>query len=133
MLYHRACIGARWDFEVLRAPFFGLLEIDMSDDKTKVDKKFELIRQISNLADGVTLEYIKGLSEIICEEADKKEKQNAFAEMDKVLRIAKQYSDRVLLAEGKNTENIGMGGVPITMIVRKTYPGKEVAENACDD
>ncbi len=106
----------------------------MIDDKTKVDKKFELIRQISNLADGVTLEYIKGLSEIISEpEADTKEKQNAFAEMDKVLRIAKQYSDRVLLAEGKATENLGMGGMPITMIVRKTYPGKEEAENACDD
>ena len=28
--------------------------------------------------------------------------------MDKVLRIAKQYSDRVLLAEGKATENIGV-------------------------
>ncbi len=102
-------------------------------EKEKIDKKFELIRQISELADGVTLEYVKGLSEIICEEADKKKKAKAFAEMDKVLRIAKQYSDRVLLAEGKNTENIGMGGMPITMIVRKTYPGKEEAENACDD
>ena len=97
-------------------------------------KKFELIRQISELADGVTLEYVKELSEIISDpKVDKKKKSKAFAEMDKVLRIAKQYSDRVLLAEGRNTENIGVGGTGITMIVRKTYPDKETAENACDD
>ena len=32
-----------------------------------------------------------------------------------------------------HTENIGMGGMPITMIVRKTYPNKEAAEDACDN
>jgi hypothetical protein len=53
--------------------------------------------------------------------------------MDKVLQIAKQYPERMLLAEGKATENIGIGGMPITMIVRKTYPSKDAAENACDD
>jgi len=106
----------------------------MGTEKGKIDKKFELIRQISELADGVTLEYVKGLSEIISDaKADEEKRAKAFCEIDKVLRIAKQYSDRVLLAEGKATENIGMGGMPITMIVRKTYPGKEEAENACDD
>ncbi|MCK5172464.1 MAG: hypothetical protein KAR47_03685 [Planctomycetes bacterium] len=30
----------------------------MSDGKAKIDKKFELVRQISELADGVTLEYV---------------------------------------------------------------------------
>ena len=103
-------------------------------DEKQGDKKFDLIRQITDLADGVTLEYVKGLSEIISDpKAEKKKKSKAFAEMDKVLRIAKQYSDRVLLAEGKNTENIGLGGMPLTMIVRKTYPSKEAAEDACDD
>ena len=103
-------------------------------DEKQDDKRFELIRQISELADGVTLEYVKELSEIIKDsKVDKKKKQKAFAEMDKVLRIAKQYSDRVLLAEGRNTENIGVGGTGITMIVQKNYPDKETAENACDD
>jgi hypothetical protein len=103
-------------------------------DEKQGDKRFELIRQISELADGVTLEYVKELSEIISDpKVDKKKKQKAFAEMDKVLRIAKQYSDRVLLAEGRNTENIGVGGTGITMIVQKNYPDKETSENACDD
>ena len=94
----------------------------MDTEKGKIDKKLELIRKISELADGVTLEYVKGLSEIISDaKADTKEKQNAFTEMDKVLRIAKQYSDRVLLAEGKATENIGMGGMPFKVIITKTY------------
>ena len=96
----------------------------MSDDKTPIDKRSELIRKISELADGVTLEYVKGLSETISDpEADDKDKQKAFREMDKVLRIAKQYSDRMLLAEGKATKNIGVGGMdkPFEFIINKTY------------
>jgi predicted transcriptional regulator len=93
-----------------------------------------IIRRVRGVADKITLEYVESLSKIITDpDADEKQKAKAFDEMDKVLRIAKQYSDRVLLAEGKATENIGMGGMPITMIVRKTYPGKDEAENACDD
>ena len=91
-------------------------------DEKQGDKRFELVRQISELADGVTLEYVKGLSEIIADpEADAKKKAKAFAEMDKVLRIAKQYSDRVLLAEGKNTANLGLGGMPFNVVITKTY------------
>lgn len=96
----------------------------MSNNKANVDKKSELIRKISELADGVTLEYVKELSETISDpEADTKDKQKAFREMDKVLRIAKQYSDRVLLAEGKATENIGVGGMnkPFEVTITKTY------------
>ncbi len=103
-------------------------------DEKRGDRKLKLISKISDLADKVTLEYVKKLSAIINDKkADEKKKAKAFAEMDKVLRIAKQYSDRVLLAEGKNTENIGVGGMPITMIVQKTYPNKEAAKEACDD
>ena len=43
---------------VLRAPFLVFEVTDMSDGKAKIDKKFELVRQISELADGVTLEYV---------------------------------------------------------------------------
>jgi len=55
---------------------------------------------------------------------DKKKRAKAFCEMDKMLRIAKLYSDRVLLAEGKNTGNIGMGGMNANLfkvIITKTY------------
>ena len=105
----------------------------MADEK-QVDKKFKLISKISEIADEMTLEYLEELKKRKNDtDLAPKERLKAFSEMDKVLRIAKQYSDRVLLAEGKATENIGMGGMPITMIVRKTYPGKEEAENACDD
>ena len=91
------------------------------------EKKLELIEKISALADGVTLEYVQSLSDIVCDpdtEAD--EKRKAYREMDKVLRIAKQYSDRVLLAEGKTTANIGIdgkGGLPFKVIFTETFEG----------
>jgi hypothetical protein len=90
-----------------------------------IEKKLELIRKISGLADGVTLEYVQELSKIVSDpDASKSEKMEAFVEIDKVLRIAKQYSDRVLLAEGKTTANIGIdgkGGLPFEVIINKTY------------
>jgi len=98
----------------------------MDKKKLTPDKKLELIEQISSLADGVTLEYVKGLSEIVCDpDTELEEKRKAYAEMDKVLRIAKQYSDRVLLAEGKTTANIGIdgkGGLPFKFVINKHYP-----------
>ncbi len=94
----------------------------MSDSKATVDKKLELIQKISEIADGLTLEYVKGLRKTINDaDADDEEKAKAFGEMDKVLRVAKQYSDRVLLAEGKATENLGVGGMPFNVIITKTY------------
>ena len=60
-----------------------------------VDKKLKLISRISEIADSVTLEYVKGLSKTInAADSDDEQKAKAFREMDKVLRIAKQYSDR---------------------------------------
>ena len=93
-------------------------------DEKQADKKLKLISKISELADKVTLEYVKKLSAIINDKkADEKKKAKAFAEMDKVLRIAKQYSDRQLLAEGKNTENIGLAGMPFEVTFVKNYEG----------
>jgi len=98
----------------------------MDKKKLTPDKKLELIKQISSLADGVTLEYVKGLSEVVCDSDNElDDKRKAYAEMDKVLRIAKQYSDRVLLAEGKTTANIGIdgkGGLPFKFVINKHYP-----------
>ncbi len=97
----------------------------MSDSKATVDKKLELIQKISEIADGLTLEYVKGLRKTINDpEATDEQKAKAFGEMDKVLRVAKQYSDRVLLAEGKATENLGVGGMPFNVIITKTYEQK---------
>ena len=39
----------------------------MGNDKLTTEKKLELIRKISSLADGVTLEYVQSLSDIICD------------------------------------------------------------------
>ena len=108
-------------------------------DKLTTEKKLEVIQQISALADGVTLEYVKGLSEIVCNpETDPEERQNAYREMDKVLRISKQYSDRLLLAEGKTTANIGIdgkGGLPFKFVINKHYPeqlGDKCESDKCE-
>ena len=82
------------------------------------------IRRIRGLADKIVLEYLEKLAG---------QKDLGPADIDRANRISKDYDHRVLLAERKNTENIGVGGTGITMIVRKTYPDKETAENACDD
>ena len=99
----------------------------MDKKKLTPDKKLEIIEQISSLADGVTLEYVRGLSEVVCNpDTELDEKRKAYAEMDKVLRIAKQYSDRVLLAEGKTTANIGIdgkGGLPFKVVFTETFEG----------
>ena len=90
-------------------------------------KKLELIEQISEIADSLTLEYVKGLAATINDaDAEDAQKAKAYREMDKVLRIAKQYSERVLLAEGKNTSNIGVdgkGGLPFKVIFTETFEG----------
>ena len=52
-----------------------------------------------------------------------------------MLRIAKQYSDRVLLAEGKTTSNIGVegkGGLPFKFVINKHYP-KEIGDKCESD
>jgi hypothetical protein len=97
--------------------------------KVHSEKKLKLIRKISALADGITLEYVTGLSETINDpEKEASEKRKAFAEMDKVLRISKQYSDRELLAEGKTTANIGIDGkgtLPFKVIFTETVAPPE--------
>ena len=51
-----------------------------------------------------------------------KEKDALYAKIDEVLKIAKQYGDRVQLAEGKATANIGNGnGLPFKIVVTETY------------
>ncbi|RKY10776.1 MAG: hypothetical protein DRP56_00105 [Planctomycetota bacterium] len=89
------------------------------------DRHIRKIRRVRALADGMTMAYMETLRAVISDASSTAdEKKTAFAEMDKVLRIAKLYSDRVLLAEGKTTENIGVEGsvgMPFNVVFTKTY------------
>ena len=94
----------------------------------KPDKRLELIRKISETADEITDEYLEELKKRIRDtDLEPNERLNAFCEMDKVLRISKLFSDRVLLAQGKATENIGVGGMnrPFSMLITKTYASED--------
>ena len=100
----------------------------MADEKPKTDKRLELVRKISETADEMTMQYLEELNKTINNnDLTPKDGIKAFCEMDKVLRIAKLFSDRVLLAEGKATENIGVGGMdrPFSVLITKTYASKE--------
>ena len=108
---------------------------DMNTNNTEKQKKLETIREISQLADGMTLEYLEELKKRIDDtDLAPKERQKVFSEMDKILRIAKQYSDRVLLAEGKATENIGVGRMdrPFNVLITKTYSAEDKGQEAID-
>ena len=70
------------------------------------------IRRIRGLADKLVLGYLEKLTA---------EKAEAGEEIDRVNRIAKDYAHRVQLAEGKATENVGIGGLPFEIVITKTY------------
>jgi DNA-binding transcriptional regulator LsrR (DeoR family) len=91
------------------------------------EKHVRDLRRIRALADGMTQKYLETLNAVIDDpDSTADEKANAFGEMDKVIRISKLSSDRVLLAEGKTTENIGVNGsvgMPFNVVFTKTYEG----------
>ena len=82
------------------------------------------IRRIRGLADRLILDYLEGLGS---------SEDGAGNEIDRVNRIAKDYAHRVQLAEGKATENVGVGGMPFNVVITKTYE-KETTDGAdCTD
>ena len=89
------------------------------------EKHVRDLRRIRALADSMTQKYLETLNAVIDDpDSAADEKANAFGEMDKVIRISKLSSDRVLLAEGKTTENIGVEGsveMPFNVVFTKTY------------
>ena len=91
------------------------------------EKHVRDLRRIRALADGMTQKYLETLNAVIDDpDSTADEKANAFGEMDKVIRVSKLSSDRVLLAEGKTTENIGVEGsvgLPFNVVFTKTYEG----------
>ena len=118
-------------------PFFlvlcldGIYGIDMDKEK----KKLELIEQVSGIADELALGYVEKLRKSIIAADDGQKSINPH-EMDRVLRISKQYSERLLLAEGKNTSNIGVdgkGGLPFKFVINKHYPSAPVADKDEED
>jgi hypothetical protein len=96
-----------------------------ADAMTVREQKYaRQLRRVRSLADAITLGYLERLQAVIADtESTDDEKAAAFSEMDKVLRVAKLYSDRVLLAEGRTTENIGVNGnaMPFNVMFTKTY------------
>ena len=129
--------------EIAKAIDKGLLEVNNTLAKTddtqpvevvRQDKHIRQIRRVRALADDMTQAYMETLRAVISDASSTAdEKKTAFAEMDKVLRIAKLYSDRVLLAEGKTTENIGVNGaavMPFNVVFTKTYESPALPESS---
>ena len=89
------------------------------------EKHTRKIRRIRALADDMTMDYLETLRAVVRDSSSTvEEKKAAFGEMDKVIRISKLSSDRVLLAEGKMTENIGLNGaaeIPFSVVFTETY------------
>ena len=120
--------------EIAKAIDTTLLEVNNTLAKTddtqtvsvnRQEKHVRDLRRVRALADSMTRKYLETLNAVIDDpDSTADEKANAFGEMDKVIRIAKLSSDRVLLAEGKTTENIGVEGsvgMPFNVVFTKTY------------
>jgi len=92
------------------------------------------LRRVRGVADKITLRYLEDMQEKLNQpDLEEEEKEAVYEQIEQVIKIAKQYADRVNLAEGKATENIALGNagqLPFKMIVTKTYATKEEADNA---
>ena len=91
--------------------------------KTIREEKYcRRLRRVRGLADTIALDYLERLHSKIQNAATDAEKDALYDKIDEVLKIAKQYGDRVQLAEGKLTANIGNGsGLPFKIVVTETY------------
>ena len=66
--------------------------------------------------------YLERLADKIAEAKTDEEFDALYEQIEKVLKIGKQYGDRVQLAEGKATANVGTtGGLPFKIVVTETY------------
>lgn len=98
------------------------------DIKRIREEKYNLIiKRVRGLADHITLEFLEKLtSKLKDENTTDEEKELVFKEIDNIQKIGKQYAERVLLVEGKNTQNFGVkGDRPIEVIIRKAYVEEE--------
>ena len=82
------------------------------------------LRRVRGMADEVTMGYLERLADKIAEAKTEEEFDALYGQIEKVLKIGKQYGDRVQLAEGKATANVGTaGGLPFKIVVTKNYEG----------
>jgi hypothetical protein len=88
------------------------------------------LRRVRGLADAIALDYLerqyakrqKAKSDKAIEKIDE--------QIEKVLKIGKLFADRVQLAEGKATANLGnANGLPFKIVVTETYEGLRAPAN----
>jgi hypothetical protein len=80
------------------------------------------LRRVRGLADSLALDYLERLHGKIAEAETDEEKDTLYTKIDEVLKIGKQFADRVQLAEGKATANVGnANGLPFKIVVTETY------------
>ena len=78
------------------------------------------------LADAIALDYLERQYAKRANAETDEEKEALDATIGEVLKIGKQYGDRVQLAEGKATANVGnANGLPFQITVTKTYEGAQ--------
>jgi len=102
----------------------------------KDQKNHRTLKRVRAMADALTLQYLERLQDTIDSPASTdKQKAAVFEEIDKVMKIAKLSSDRVLLMEGKTTENIGIGSssLPFNVVFTKTYETPPEADETTDE
>jgi predicted transcriptional regulator len=110
--------------EIAKAMGTAPSEVNALLAKTDDTQTVQVARQEKHVRD---LRRVRALADSMDEKA------NAFGEMDKVIRISKLSSDRVLLAEGKTTENIGVEGsvgMPFNVVFTKTYESPAEPESS---
>jgi hypothetical protein len=85
------------------------------------------IRRIRGLSDTITEGYLDRISDkiIACHSDEELDKLYEQIDINNVQRIGKSYADRVQLAEGKATANIGTpDGLPFQVLVTRLPEGK---------
>ena len=87
------------------------------------------LRRVRGLADEMVLDYLERLYVKLAVASDE-EKEGLYEKIGELLKISRQYADRVQLAEGKATANIGnAGGLPFKITVTETYETAEDTED----
>ena len=97
------------------------------------------LRRVRGLADSIAMDYLERLYGKIADAETDKEKDELYEKIGEVLKIGKQFAERVQLAEGKATANIGnANGLPFKIIVTRLPEGKtpddltDDASKACE-
>ena len=80
------------------------------------------LRRVRGLADSIAMDYLERLYGKIATAETDEEKDELYEKIGEVLKIGKQFAERVQLAEGKATANLGnAGGLPFKIVVTETY------------